>query len=289
MKRTQPAWLDTKLFPFESKWIDVDGETLHYVDEGQGQVILFAHGTPEWSFGYRELIRSFRPHYRCIAIDMLGFGLSEKKTNADYTCQAHAVRLEKIIGKLQLKNIAIVANDFGGSIAMSYAIRHPENIHAIILFNTWMWSLKHDKHFTAPVKTINSWFGRTMYLTFNAPVNLIMPMAFGKRERLTREIHAHYKKALQQGERTAAYAFAKELMNASDWWQELWEKADLLKGKKMLFFWGLKDKFVLPKELEKWRSKFPDAKVISFEDAGHFVQEEKAGQMVSAIYSLLRD
>ncbi len=283
MKNIQPAWLDKTLFPFESKWIEVGGESLHYIDEGKGDVILFAHGTPEWSFGYRDLIKGLRAKYRCIAVDMLGFGLSDKSPNADYTCQAHAARLEFIIRQLDLKNILIVANDFGGGIAMSYAIRHPENIRGIVLFNTWMWSLKDDKHYSGPAKAVNSWFGRMLYLTFNAPVNIIMPAAFGNKNLLTPHIHAHYKNALPTGQRTAAFAFAKELMNASDWWQSLWEKADVLKNKKILFFWGLKDKFVPVKELEKWKEKFPDAKTIAFEDAGHFVQEEKAEEMRGAI------
>lgn len=288
MKRSQPEWVDKTLFPFESKWIDVKGENLHYIDEGHGDVIVFAHGTPEWSFGYRDLIKGLRSKFRCIAIDMLGFGLSDKSPDADYTCQAHASRLEKIITKLQLKNIAIVANDFGGGIAMSYAINHPENIKAIILFNTWMWSLKNDKHYSGPAKVVNSWFGKFMYLSINAPVNIIMPSAYGNKKLLTPIVHSHYKNALPKGERIAAFRFAKELINASDWWQSLWEKSALLNDKKILFFWGMKDKFIPPKELTRWQQKFPNAKTIVFDDAGHFVQEEKAGEMITAMETFLR-
>jgi pimeloyl-ACP methyl ester carboxylesterase len=287
MNRAQPAWLDKNLFPFESKWIDIQNETLHYIDEGQGDVILFAHGTPEWSFGYRDLIKFLRSKYRCVAIDMLGFGLSDKKPSADYTCQAHALRLQSIIEKLQLKNISVVANDFGGGIAMSYAIKNPQNVRSIILFNTWMWSLKNEKHFSNPAKLLNSWFGKMLYMSFNAPVNIIMPSAYGNKKLLTPQIHSHYKKALPRNGRDAAYVFATELMNASDWWQSLWEKAHVLQNKNFLIFWGMRDTFILPKDLEKWKSKFPEAKVILFNDAGHFVQEEKAEEMAIAINSFL--
>jgi pimeloyl-ACP methyl ester carboxylesterase len=287
IKRTQPQWVDKDLFPFQSRWIKIGNETLHYIDEGQGPVILFAHGTPEWSFGYRDLIKQMRAEFRCVAVDMLGFGLSDKLPESDYTCSAHAARLEKIIEILELKDLTIVANDFGGGISLSYAINHPENIQAIVLFNTWMWSVKNDKHFSGPSKVINSWIGRTMYLTLNAPVTMIMPSAFGNKKLLTPRIHSHYKNALRKGERTGAYMFAKELMAASDWWQALWEKADALKEKRFLFFWGLKDKFILPKELEKWKSKFPSAKVVTFDDAGHFVQEEKPMEMAKQIRALM--
>jgi pimeloyl-ACP methyl ester carboxylesterase len=287
MKREQPQWLDKNLFPFESKWIDIDGDFLHYVDEGEGKVILFAHGTPEWSFGYRDLIKSLSQKFRCVAIDMLGFGLSDKRADADYTCRAHAQRLASVIEKLNLQDITIVANDFGGSIALAYAIRNPGNIRTIALFNTWMWSLKDDKHFAGPAKIARSWFGRFLYLRLNAPVNFIMPAAFGDKTKLTRNVHAHYKQALQKGDRQAAFTFAKELLDASEWWQTLWDQADVLKGKSILIFWGMKDKFILPKELEKWKSKFPAATIIPFDDAGHFVQEEKAAEMSKVIEKVL--
>jgi pimeloyl-ACP methyl ester carboxylesterase len=287
MKRTQPPWLDKNLFPFESKWIDIDNELIHYIDEGSGPLLLMVHGTPEWSFGYRDLIKELRTSFRCIAIDLLGFGLSDKNPHSDYSCKAHSDRLEQFIEKLQLRDITIIANDFGGGISLPYAIDHPKNIRSLILFNTWMWSLKNDKHYSGPAKVMNSWFGLVMYLIFNFPVNVIMPSAFGNKKLLTREIHRHYKNALPEGNRTAAYTFAKELMNASDWWESYWQRINTLKDKPFLFFWGMKDKFVPGKELEKWKSKLPEAKVVKYEDAGHFVQEEKAGEMAGEIREFL--
>lgn len=275
MNRTQPPWLNKELYPFQSRWIDIDGHTLHYIDEGSGDTILFAHGTPEWSFGFREVIKALRGSFRCIAIDMLGFGLSDKPAAADYTCQAHASRLEKFIGQLGLKNISLMANDFGGGIGMSYAISNPDNINLIMLFNTWMWSLANDKHYTGPAKLMNSWLGRMLYLRFNFPVTVIMPAAYGNKKLLTRDVHDHYKHALKKGERTAAYTFSKELIDASPWWQQHWEQLDILQHKRFLFFWGMKDNFIPPAALEKWKSRLPQARVVVFDDAGHFVQEEK--------------
>ncbi len=278
-----PSWLDTQLFPFQSRWIQVEGNNLHYIDEGSGPVILFAHGTPEWSFGYRDLIADLRKDFRCIAFDMLGFGLSEKPQSGEYSCEAHARRLELAIEQLHLKDITIVANDFGGSIALSYALHNADNIHGIVLFNTWMRSLKDNKHYATPAKVMNSWLGRLLYLSFNFPVNVIMPSAFGNKKLLTRNIHRHYKLALPQGQRQAAYAFSLELMRASDWWEALWMKVDRISKKPVILFWGMKDKFVPPSELEIWKRKLPHAKVVTFEDAGHFVQEEKAKEMASGI------
>lgn len=280
--KTQPGWIDKELFPFDSKWININGNDIHYVDEGKGEIILFVHGTPEWSFGFRDLIKGLSKQFRCIAIDHLGFGLSDKPETGNYTCEGHALRLEKFIHNLDLKNITLVANDFGGGIGLSYAIAHPENINRIILFNTWMWSLKTDKHYSGPAKLINSWLGKFLYLKLNFPVNTIMSSAYGDKKKLTKEVHAHYKKALPSSkERIAPFAFASELMNASDWWQSLWSQLNKIEHKPFLIFWGMKDSFILPYELDKWKSRLPQAKVIMYADAGHFVQEEKAEEMIS--------
>lgn len=287
MKRA-PAWVDRNLFPFESKWIHINGHDLHYIDEGHGEIILFVHGTPEWSFGYRDQVRELSKNFRCVAIDHLGFGLSDKPADADYSVTAHSQRLTEFIREKDLKDITLVANDFGGGIAMGYALAEIPNIKRIALFNTWLWSLKDDPHYAKPAKTINSWLGRLLYLRFNAPVMVIMPAAFGDRKKLTKVAHMHYRNAVPNAAaRVALYGIAKELMNASDWWQSLWDRTHLLQSKPMLIMWGLKDKFIPAYEFEKWKAKFPSAKTIAFEKAGHFLQEE-APEMTAAIKEFMQ-
>jgi pimeloyl-ACP methyl ester carboxylesterase len=278
-----PDWINKELYPFQSRFITIENHKHHYIDEGAGMILLFVHGTPEWSFGFRDIIKNLLKKFRCVAIDLLGFGLSDKPNEADYTCAGHARRLTKFIDQLGLKNVSVVANDFGGSISLSYVLDHPDNVNRIILFNTWMRSLKDDKHYSGPAKVVKSWLGKFMYLQMNAPVNVIMPQAYGDRKRLSTEAHRHYKAALPKGKRTAAYAFALELTNANDWWQDLWERVHTLSANRFLFFWGMKDKFIQPYELENWKSKLPGSKYILFEDAGHFVQEEKPDEMSKAI------
>lgn len=286
---TSQDWINSKLYPFQSRFITIENNKLHYIDEGTGTTLLFVHGTPEWSFGYRDVIKQLRKSFRCVAVDLLGFGLSDKPNEADYACAGHSRRLTKFIEQLGLKNFSVVANDFGGSISVSYVLDHPGNVDKIILFNTWMRSLKNDKHYSGPAKVVNSWLGRFLYLNMNTPVNTIMPAAYGDRRKLTPEVHRHYKAALPRGKRIAAYAFALELSNANAWWQSLWERLHTVNSNRFLFFWGMKDKFIPPFELENWKSKLPGSKYVLFEDAGHFVQEEKPDQMSKAIKEFITE
>jgi pimeloyl-ACP methyl ester carboxylesterase len=282
-------WINKNLFPFKPNYIKIDGYRLYYIDEGSGAIILFVHGTPEWSFAYRDLVKGLSETYRCIAIDHLGFGLSDKPVDADYTTKKHASRLETFIEQLQLQNINIVANDFGGSIALSYAIGHPGNVNRVCLFNTWMWSLARDRHYSWAARLMRTWIGKLLYRQFNFPVTVIMPRAYGNRSKLTKEIHRHYKEPLSEpAYRNGAYAFAKEMLDASGWWDGLWANIYKIKDKPFLIFWGMKDRFILPKELDRWANALTDVRVIRFAQAGHFVQEEEPGKMIRELKEFFR-
>lgn len=278
------SWVNRELYPFESRFVEIDGHRMHYIDEGNGTPILFAHGTPEWSFGWRDLVKGLRGQYRCIAPDMLGFGLSGKPTDADYSVRAHSRRLEQLVEQLGLKNFHIVANDFGLGIALHYAIKHPDNVQKISFFNGWMWPLDTDPHYARPARWMQSWLGRLLYLRFNFPVTVVMPAAFGDKRKLTPEIHRHYKQALPTPDtRRAAYAFSGELLHANAFWAECWQQVSKLADKPGLIFWGMKDAFVPVYELEKWEKALPNARIIRFENAGHFAQEEEPDAMIEAL------
>ncbi|MBL7796578.1 MAG: alpha/beta fold hydrolase [Saprospiraceae bacterium] len=278
------SWVNRDLYPFESRFLEIDGHQIHYLDEGSGVPILFSHGTPEWSFGYRDVVRHMRGQFRCIAPDLLGFGLSDKPADADYSVAAHARRMEQFIEKLGLRDFHMVANDFGLSIAFQYVLRHPENVQRISLFNGWMWPLDTDPHYARPARWMRTWLGRLLYLRFNFPVTVVTPAAFGDKKKLTPETHRHYKLALPDPEsRRAAYVFSAELLYATGFWAEQWRQIGTLAQKPCLIFWGMKDSFVPPYELERWQKALPEAQVMRFENAGHFVQEEEPEKMAEAL------
>lgn len=118
-------------FPFESKFQKIGNDKIHYIDEGTGDPILFLHGIPMSSYSWRNIIPHNVNSARCLAIDFMGFGKSDKP-NIDYTFNDQYKYLEAFIDSLKLKNITLVMTDIGGVLGTRYAMKHPENIKGLI-------------------------------------------------------------------------------------------------------------------------------------------------------------
>jgi hypothetical protein len=121
-----PAWLDREAYPFAHHWVDLpDGPRMHYVDEGSGDAILFIHGTPTWSFEWRHLIRGLSESNRCVAPDLIGFGLSDRPRDFAYTPEAHAEAIAAFVERLNKIGVDPVC---GTSADFAAAIREDINI-----------------------------------------------------------------------------------------------------------------------------------------------------------------
>jgi haloalkane dehalogenase len=283
-----PAWLDRKEYPFQQHWMQIDGNNIHYIDEGTGEPLLMVHGTPDWSFSFRHLIKAFSGKYRCIIMDNLGFGLSEKPADADYRPETQAARLEKFIEKLDLQHIHLLVHDFGGPIGLSYALHQPENIKQIILFNTWMWPLNGIKMYDGS-KMMTGAIGRWLYLHYNFSPKVMVKLAYGDKSKLTKHIHNHYIKALDKpAHRMAQFAYVKAMLQSQAFYQSLWDARAKIENTPMLIMWGMKDRF-FPADilLNRWKQAFPSAIVKEISHAGHFLQDEAPDDIITEMEKFL--
>src|ERR671935_3086202 len=112
----RPMWVPEDLFPFESRYADVAGSRVHYVEGGSAPPLLLLHGNPTWSFLYRDLIKALRDRYRCIAVDYPGFGLSRAAPGYGFTPAEHADVLEKLVLELDVRDATMMVQDWGGPI-----------------------------------------------------------------------------------------------------------------------------------------------------------------------------
>jgi pimeloyl-ACP methyl ester carboxylesterase len=123
-------------FPFAPHFTSAPGFRMHYVDEGSGQPIILIHGEPTWSYLYRNFIPGLSRHFRVIAPDNMGFGKSETPSDAGYTLERHARNLGTLIEELDLRDITLVMQDWGGPIGTVVASRYPDRMRRFVAMNT---------------------------------------------------------------------------------------------------------------------------------------------------------
>jgi haloalkane dehalogenase len=124
-------------YPFKSNYLEVHGSRLHYIDEGSGDPILFLHGNPTWSYIWRNVIPHVSSAGRCLALDLIGMGRSDKPDIA-YRFLDHVEYVEGFIEQLGLKKITLVLHDWGGSLGLHYAMRHLGNIKGLAFMETFL-------------------------------------------------------------------------------------------------------------------------------------------------------
>lgn len=124
-------------FPYRPHYVEVNGLRMHYVDEGQGEIILCLHGEPSWSFLYRKMIALLSRRYRVVAPDFIGFGRSDKFTERDeYSFKMHHDSLVSFIEAIGLTDITLVVQDWGGLLGLTVAAEKPELFKRLVIMNT---------------------------------------------------------------------------------------------------------------------------------------------------------
>ena len=282
-------WLDQKEYPFQSNYLNINGHKLHYIDEGQGEVLLFVHGTPSWSFDFRKVIKKLSTTYRCIAIDHIGFGLSDKPAEYDYSVQNHSKVLKQFIIEKDLQLFTIVVHDFGGPIGMLVAEKYPERIKNIVILNSWLWSSAKEPEFIKLSRLLKSPLLPFLYLYLNFSARFLLPASFGNKK-LPKSIQKQYTQVFKtKNDRKGTLAFARSLLKDQDWFEELWNNRFTINQKPTLFIWGMKDKFLHNGYLDKFESGFPNSRVVKLDGVGHFPQEEESNIVGNEILWFLQE
>ncbi len=306
-----PDWLDREAYPFAPHWFEAPAGRMHYVDEGDGPPVLMLHGNPTWSFLYRHLIRGLSQRHRCIAPDYLGFGLSEKPPLRDlplprretggvrgnagrdeagkprgwrYLPADHAACVASLADALDLEDVTLVVQDWGGPIGLAWALEHPERVRRLVILNTWMWPVRGDLHFEAFSRLLGGPVGRELILRLNVFARVVMPAAYADRRKLTRRIYGQYLAPLARpGDRVGSWVFPREIVGSSDWLAGLWARRDRLRGTPAAIVWGMKDPAFRPKELARWELLLPEAPFFRLPDVGHYVQEEMGRNLTALL------
>ncbi len=278
-------------YPFTSHFHNLNklnNEKLHYIDEGKGDVMLMLHGNPTWSFFYRNLVKSFARSNRVVVPDHIGCGLSDKPQHYDYTLENHIKNTISLINKLQLKDITLLVHDWGGAIGMGVATRHPELIKQIVIMNTAAFcDTKIPFRINILRNTIGEWFIRT----FNGFALPATTMA------VTKKLSPLVKKGFilpydnfESRIATAKFVLDIPMNDKHPTYKTLSAIEARLKTLKVpiLILWGEKDFCFTLKFKDRWLDFFPQAKVVTYPDAGHYLLEDKTNEVISEIKNFLK-
>ena len=274
----------------------MNGFKYHYVDEGAGSPVIMVHGNPTWSFYYRRLVQDLSPQFRAIAVDHLGCGLSDKPTAEQYgyTLDCRINDLENFICRLELKEkISLVVHDWGGIIGIAYALRHLERIDKIVLLNTAAFFPPQGRSLPLRLKLVRHVkpLARVAVLGFNAFARsaLFMATAKGLPGDVKSGLLAPYN-CWQN--RIATLKFVEDIPlkpgdPSFETVKTIQSELHRLRALPLLICWGMKDFVFTRAYLDEWRHRFPEARVHTFEDAGHYILEDEAETVVDHIHKFM--
>lgn len=293
-----PADLDGDFegtFPFKPRFQQVtDDVRLHYVEEGAGEPVLMLHGNPTWSFLYRRFIPPIaEAGYRAIAVDHMGFGRSDRPHGHErYTLRSHVENLLAFIRGLDLRDLTLVMQDWGGPIGFGAAVEEPERFGRLVIMNTGVGVFPSG----TPMPFHEPFKQRGLGEMLALGSNLFVEAMFGgmRPESATPLVADAYRAPFPDYySRVPILAFARDVPVGRDhpttpYIAEIAAKIPEL-VRPTLVLWGMRDRVFPPLLLEVWRSTYPHAEVVEFPDGRHYLQEDQPDEIIERIIRFLRD
>ncbi|MDA7915857.1 alpha/beta fold hydrolase [Verrucomicrobia bacterium] len=287
-----------ELYPFTGKyWEPHEGIRQHYLDEGEGDPMVMVHGNPTWSFYYRNLVSQFSGRYRVIVPDHVGCGLSDKpaEDRYDYTFSQRVDDLERLLDHLSVKGrVTLFVHDWGGMIGMAWAVRNPEKVKRLVIFNTGAFPLPKTKPLPASLKFCRSGrFGRFLVRRLNA-FSLAAVSWCATRAPLSPEVRQGYLAPYDTYEnRVAVLKFVQDIpLSVKDRGYDLVVKTrDGLKqfvDLPAIICWGAKDFVFDDHFLDEWKRQLPKAELNYFKESGHYVLDDSKEEISTLVEDFIK-
>ena len=278
-------------YPFQSQFLERDGLKYHFVDQGSGEAVVMVHGNPTWSFFFRRLITALSPDCRCIAPDHMGCGLSDKpdETRYDFRLRSRVADFSALMDHLDLARVTLVVHDWGGMIAMAWAVANPQRVARIVVTNTAGFFPPGQKRIPLRLWIIRnlSVLARPAVLWGNLFARGAIHMA--PRKRLPAEVRKGLLAPYNcPANRIATLRFVQDIPLAPDdpgfdIVDRVSRNLDRLAHLPMLILWGRHD-FVFDRDyFEEWCRRFPDAESHLFDDAGHYLMEDVPERIIARV------
>ena len=277
-------------YPFQPRYLDIDGHRLAYLDEGSGPAVVMVHGNPSWSYLYRNLVSGLRDRYRCIVPDHLGCGFSDKPQDYPYRLRNHIDNLERLLEHLGIERCVLVVHDWGGAIGMGWAGRHHERVAGVVVLNTAAFRSQR-----LPLRiAVCRWplLGPLLVRGLNgfARAATFMAVTRPMRPEIAKGFLAPYDRWRH---RIAVLRFVEDIPmdeGHPSWSTLLAVEASLARLRQcpLLLCWGGRDFCFNDTFYQEWRRRFPLAEAHYFATANHYVLEDALAEIQPLVENFLR-
>lgn len=290
-------------WPFAPNFCSDAGFRQHYVDVGDGDPIICLHGEPTWGYLYRNMIEPLAARHRVIVPDHMGFGKSETPLHRDYTLESHVGNLAALIDHLDLTDVTLVMQDWGGPIGTSYTVRHPERVGRLVYMNTIAGYGRVPD--TVPQISDSPWFrwigdgletGRTEAVLRNCGSTVLSVMKIIGFQNSTAVddtwIRAYSAPFPDWDSAIGAYEFPIDahLGRIAEYVLAGLDGVPALQAKPAILLEGMEDRAIPPaRAIADFRALWPDRPVIELPGVGHFCQEDAPDVLVTNIQQFLHD
>ncbi|HMP27563.1 MAG TPA: fatty acid CoA ligase family protein [Oligoflexia bacterium] len=265
---------------------------MHYLDEGRDnqQVVLLLHGNPTWCYYYRNLIEHLKSHFRVIAPDHIGCGLSDHPKTVSFRATHRIEHLQTLVDALELKSFSLVMHDWGGPIGTGLAVRNPHRIERLIYLNTTITE-------TESLPPIIKWAANRFtgpFLTKHTKRFLKLMTNFGVTRKLQKDVKSGYFYPYQKkGRRQAIWDFVADIpfdQNHPSYFEMMYiaDRLHLLSEIPVKIIWGLRDLCFHREMLNKVARHFPQAEIVELPNAAHLVLEDEPRLTNDLIEEFLR-
>lgn len=298
-------------FPFKANFFEGRGFKMHYVDEGEGEIIICLHGQPTWGYLYRNFIPSLSKTHRVIVPDHKGYGKSETPQDSEYTFKNHVENLAALINHLGLEDITFVCQDWGGPITGAYTLRHPDKVKRICMMNTMMGygfavkdvppsenkppKLQDSSWFQWVLKSVEDGSYRpTMERLGDHVLSNMKKLYFHNTGVVDEEWMRAYSMPFQTKEECiAAVEFPLDAAQSRivEYVVEGIKTGNLekMRSKPAMLAEGMADKAMPPAlVMDDFRRLFPNGPIVELEDVGHFCQEDAPKTLVALIQQFIQ-
>jgi haloalkane dehalogenase len=284
----RPCEVDPSEYPFKDHWSPYRDGLVHYIDEGQGPTVLLLHGNPTWSYIYRNVIKDLRGECRLVALDYPGFGMSKAPSQYGFTPQEQSDAVIDLVNHLELKDLVLVVQDWGGPIGINYAVRNRANLRGLVVMNTWAWPASTPQKLFSIV--MGGWpLGYWLQTQKNSFAKSMFPSGIYDSEKVTESFRKAYTDPFPTPEsRRPTWIFPRQIRKARRWLADIESRLPCLSDLPTQILWGTHDDPGFPlKEMAKWQRYLKTHETETLADASHSVQEDRPDRVAASIRRVL--